>query len=50
MKKKRDLKKLTLSRDTLRQLTANQAQAVKGAVVAYTYYCTGDSVHACCAD
>jgi hypothetical protein len=49
MKKKSDFKKLTLSRDTLRELTAKQTQVVQGAVMDYTYYCTGDSVHACCA-
>ena len=49
MKKKSDLKKMTLSRDTLRQLTAKQAQVVQGAVMVYTYYCTSDSVQACCA-
>lgn len=49
MKKKSDFKKLILSRDTLRQLTDKQAQAVQGAVTFNTYYCTGDSVHACCA-
>lgn len=47
MKIKKAPKTLTLSRETLRQLTVKQAQAVQGAS---TYYCTGDSVNVCCAD
>ncbi|HXU33897.1 MAG TPA: hypothetical protein VN851_25275 [Thermoanaerobaculia bacterium] len=50
MEKKRAPKKVTLARETVRLLTAQQAKEVQGAVTFNTYYCTGDSVHACCAE
>ncbi|MEP7011635.1 MAG: hypothetical protein ABJC13_15030 [Acidobacteriota bacterium] len=50
MRKKGDLKKLTLSRDTLLQLTTKQARVVEGAVLEGTSYCTGNSVYVCCAE
>ncbi len=49
MKKKTAIKKLTLSPETLRRLTTEQAKAVQGAEF-NTYYCTGDSVRVCCAE
>jgi len=49
---KKTPKKLALSRETLRKLTADQAKGVRGGT--QTPFCppppTSDSVHACCAD
>jgi len=47
--KKKAIKKLTLSPETLRQLTTEQKKAVHGAEF-NTYYCTGNSVQVCCAE
>ena len=48
-KKKTAIKKLTLSKETLRWLTTEQVKEVHGGEF-NTYYCTGDSVRVCCAE